>query len=414
VALAVVFLAACSSTKAASVAATSSDAASAAATTSSATSAAPVSTAGGSSAASGSAASGGTARGNLTASQTGELAQLLKTAEGPAPWIPPGPAVDVKSLAGKRIFALIDLQSVPFQTTLANGLKSAAAAANIKITVGDGGFVATHDIQLLQNAVHDKYDAIVLGEAVPATVAPALRQAKAAGIPVVSLLFGDPRAVITSENAALSGVADSTYCYTCSGAIAADQAIYETGGKVNAVVITDVGTELATDIQKGFQGEIAKYCPSTCKIKIDEVQQSNVAQAVTSAAQVAAQDSSVNVIFPGVDFMVAYITPVLKAAGADKRIMVLSTNADLAPMQTMAAGGSVKSDVGNPIGWDAWGAIDQAYRAMAGMPAAPDEKLPLRIFTPSNIATIDLTKDADTWYGPVDYRAEYKKLWGLS
>ena len=72
-----------------------------------------------------------------------------------------------------------------------------------------------------------------------------------------------------------------------------------------------------------------------------------------------------NVIFPGVDFMVAYITPVLKAANADKRIMVLSTNADLAPMQTMAAGGSVKADVGNPIGWDAWGAVDQAYRAIA-------------------------------------------------
>ena len=354
------------------------------------------------------------ARGSLTASQTSELAALLKTAEGPAPWIAPGPAVDVKSLAGKKIFALIDLQSVPFQTTLANAIKAAAAAASISVTVGDGGFVATHDIQLLQNAVHDKYDAIILGEAVPATVAPALREAKAAGIPVVSLLYGDPGAVITSENAALNVVADSTYCYTCSGAVAADQAIYATGGKVNAVVITDVGTELSTDIQKGFLGEIAKYCPTTCKTKVDEVQTSNVAQAVTSAAQVAAQDSSVNVIFPGVDFMVAYITPVLKAAKADKRIMVLSTNADLAPMQTMAAGGSVKADVGNPIGWDAWGAVDQAYRAMAKMPPAADEKPPIRIFTPENVTSIDLTKDADGWYGPVDYKAEYKKLWGVS
>jgi ABC-type sugar transport system substrate-binding protein len=370
-----------------------------------ATSAAPGST--------GSGAAAGGAVGSLTAAQTTELTDLLKTAEGPAPWVAPGPAVDVKSLAGKKIFALIDLQSVPFQSTLANALKDAAAAAGVQITVGDGGFVATHDIQLLQNAVHDKYDAIVLGEAVPATVAPALREAKAAGIPVISLLFGDPGAVITPENTALSVVGDSTYCYTCSGAIAADEAILKTGGKVNAVVITESGTQLATDIQNGFVGELKKYCPDTCKYKIDEVQASNVAQAVTSAAQVAAQDSAVNVIFPGVDFMVAYVTPVLKAANADKRIAVMSTNADLAPMQTMASGGSVKANVGNPIGWDAWGAMDQAYRAMAKMPPAPDEKLPLRIFTPNNISTIDLSKNADTWYGAVDYRAEYKKLWGL-
>jgi ABC-type sugar transport system substrate-binding protein len=312
------------------------------------------------------------------------------------------------------VFALIDNQSVPFQTTLANGAKAAAAAAGVSITVADGASQTAQDIQLLENAIQQKFDGILLGESVPSTLAPALRQAKAANIPVVSLLYGDPGAVLTPQNRTLSVVADSTYCYTCSGALAADEAISKTGGNVNAVVITSVGAVLSTDIQNGFEGEIAKYCPKTCTVKVDEVSLSDIAQAVTTAAQVGAQDSKVNTMFPGVDFMVSYITPVLKTAHADGRISVISTNADLAPMQNMDQGGAVKGDVGNPVAWDSWGAMDQILRVLKGLPPSANENLPIRLFAPSNIKSISLNQSVSTWFGPTDYVTQYKTLWGVS
>ena len=52
-------------------------------------------------------------------------------------------------------------------------------------------------------------------------------------------------------------------------------------------------------------------------------------------------------------------------------------------------------------------------RILAGVTPVKDEKIPLRTFDRTNIGTVDLNASDATWYGPTDYKAEYKKLWGI-
>jgi ribose transport system substrate-binding protein len=129
---------------------------------------------------------------------------------------------------------------------------------------------------------------------------------------------------------------------------------------------------------------------------------------------VAAQNPKVNAIFPVYDYQMAYMLPELAAASASSRINLLSENADLAQMQELEQGTAVKVDVGNPVEWDGWAAVDEALRAVKGLPAVADEKLPVRMFDTDNIKSINLTANPASWYGGSDYQADYQKLWGVS
>jgi ribose transport system substrate-binding protein len=355
---------------------------------------------------------GASSKSALSAAQQQELEKIIADAEAEVPWKNPGPAVDVSGLKGKRVFVLNDDQSNPFQAALLQGVKDAGKAAGISVDIGDGQGNITRDIQLINNAVHSKVDAIILDTIPPNTVAPALVEAKAAGIPVIAGLYGNPGHVFTAENEKLGVVGDGTFEFGRSGALAADYAIAATKGNVNAVIMTVQGFVLSQDIEDGFVGELKKYCPETCKYKVVKIPLATLSQAITSAAQVGAQDPNVNVMFPMVDNMIAFAMPPVKAAKAQDRIMFVSTNSDLAPMQQLAKG-EVKALAGNPPAWDGWVMMDQALRAMAGMPNAADSVGPLRMFNERNIKSVDLKADVATWFGKADYEGEYKKLWGV-
>jgi hypothetical protein len=143
---------------------------------------------------------------------------------------------------------------------------------------------------------------------------------------------------------------------------------------------------------EGWIDTLKKYCASSCTTSDDNPTfGAQTVQQIQSGAQVAAQHSSVNAIFPVYDYQMAYMLPELKAASAQNRINLLSENADLARMQEMMHGTSVKVDVGNPVAWDGWAAMDEALRALKGLPAVEDGQLPVRLFDTDNIKSINPT-----------------------
>jgi ABC-type sugar transport system substrate-binding protein len=98
-----------------------------------------------------------------------------------------------------------------------------------------------------------------------------------------------------------------------------------------------------------------------------------------------------------------------KGASLAKIVTYNGTDAGLSAV----ADGSVAADVGGPQVWLGWATVDQIARALTAAQPVQDEMLPARIFWSGNIKDIDLTKSEDTWYGGVDFRTEYKKIWGV-
>jgi ribose transport system substrate-binding protein len=159
---------------------------------------------------------------------------------------------------------------------------------------------------------------------------------------------------------------------------------------------------------------VKTYCPKTCKITDDNFDLgTNYVQQFQSGDQVAAQNPAINVMWDVYDFQMGFALPILNAAGASNRIDLLSENADLAQMQEMAQGTAVKVDVGNPVAWDGWAAVDEALRAIKGLPAVANEEVPVRLFDVANVGSINLNLNPAAWYGAATYGLDYEKLWGL-
>jgi ABC-type sugar transport system substrate-binding protein len=68
--------------------------------------------------------------------------------------------------------------------------------------------------------------------------------------------------------------------------------------------------------------------------------------------------------------------------------------------------------VGLPNTWIGWAAVDQAIRLLAGEAPVDDEQIPVRTFTPSNAASLDL-EDPSSWYASFDFRDFYRELWSV-
>jgi ribose transport system substrate-binding protein len=364
-----------------------------------------------SSATTGSSASGS---GSPSATQLSAIKADLKAAEGVPSWKAGGAPFSASGLAGKTAF-LLGTPTNQFAESFITGVTEGFKSAGMSVTVGgSANQVTSQEVQDLENAVHAHVSVIILLAVTPSSIATGLQAAKAAGIPVIETFIGNPT-LPSAADQALGVYADATYPYSRTGQLAAEWEIAQTGGKVNSVVQQFAGQPPSDATAAGWNATLKQYCPSTCSASDDNVTfGAQTVQQIQSGAQVAAQNPQVNAIFPVYDYQMAYMLPELAAASASNRIDLLSENADLAQMQELEQGTSVKVDVGNPVEWDGWAAVDEALRALKGLPAVKDEQLPVRMFDTGNIKSIDLTANPATWYGGAGYQADYKKLWGVA
>jgi ribose transport system substrate-binding protein len=368
----------------------------------------------GSSASTSAAATGAGASVSPSAMQLSAIKADIKTAEGVPSWKAGGASFAASGLAGKKAF-LLGTPTNQFAESFITGVTEAFKSVGMSVTVGgSANQVTSQEVQDLENAVHAHVSVIILLANVPSSIATGLQAAKAAGIPVIETFIGNP-ALPSAADQALGVYADATYPYSRTGQLAAEWEIAQTGGKVNSVVQQFAGQPPSDATAAGWNAALKQYCPSTCSSSNDNVTfGAQTVQEIQSGTQVAAQNPQVNAIFPVYDYQMAYMLPELTAASASSRIDLLSENADLAQMQELKQGTSVKVDVGNPVEWDGWAAVDEALRALKGLPAVKDEQLPVRMFDTDNITSIDLTANPASWYGGASYQADYEKLWGVT
>ncbi len=347
----------------------------------------------------------------LTPAQITSLKAAVAAAERPSTWAAPGPALKAKGLKGKSIFLLNEGVS-EFNSEFTTGVQAAARAVGMPVLLGNSLDVATQS-QDIEEAVSEHVSAIVLNAEDPRSVASALIKAKAAGIIVVSAFNGDP-GLPTAVQKADGVYGNVSYCYSCSGALIAEYEVLKTQGHVVAGIQQMQGLPSSDRTVNGFVTVIKKYCPKTCSEAYADIPiNGERTQPIESAATAAVDNPSINVLLPVYDFMIEYELPIVQSGHASSRIDIDSQNADLAPMQELASKTAVRLEVGNPTVWDGWGAVDQALRGLLHMAPVSNEKVPLRLFDRTNVGALNLKAAPGTWYGPSNYQASYRTLWGV-
>jgi ribose transport system substrate-binding protein len=366
------------------------------------------SSASGSSGSSGSSAASGSGKDNLS-----EAKALVAKAEEPQAWKPPGPAFDAKKAAGKSAWYLSQLLAIPFQKATSEGFTQGIEAAGARSTVFDGKGAIPDFSRGLQQATAQGADAIISGGFPSKLVSGPIKGAKDKGIPVISSFNHDPGP--PAADAAPGVVAEVSVCYTCAGKMMADFVTADSGGKAEVIVFGVSDTPELTRLEVGgFRDELEKQCPD-CKMTTVDAPSSQWATRLASATRSAIQKNpKANYVVPIFDGMALFMVPAIHQAGAQNRVKLVSFNATPAVLEMLKKGDVVAADVGTPNVWGGWGHADQALRAITGAPLSTSDFIPMRLFTKNNIDSIDLKGQESTWYGPVDYQAEFKKLWGLS
>ena len=169
----------------------------------------------------------------------------------------PAAQTNPPSVAGKTYYLVTLNSAVPQVAQFAAGFSAAASALGAKAVIFDGKGEPTVWSQGIEAAIAAHASGIVLSALSASAIAPALKQAAAAHIPVINAESGAPYPPF------LAGVTASTSQNgTTLGSWLADAALDATHCDLHAVYPDADDVQISNQILSSMQAEIKKLCPS--------------------------------------------------------------------------------------------------------------------------------------------------------
>jgi ribose transport system substrate-binding protein len=331
----------------------------------------------------------------------------VKAAKRAVRFTAPGPRFDASKAKGKTVYYIAQALNLEFTHSVTGGIVEGLKSAGVKVITVDDKANISETARLLKQGIALHPAAIIIAERSDLLQAP-LKDAKKAGIPVITQFEYDPRLPPARERA-LGVKAQVTFCYSCAGRLIADYAVASSKGKVKAVTYWSPDDGVGKYEIGGIRSELRRLCAS-CSDKFKDVLIAQWATQIPTLTQSDVRDPSLNYFLPVYDGMTLFMIPAIHAANANKRVKIVSFNADKSAMNSMARHDVIVADVGSPLKWFGYAVADETLRVMTGHAPVADEHVPLRLFDNSNLP--NLKKDESTWYG-TNFQARYRALWEL-
>lgn len=340
-------------------------------------------------------------------SWTGAQANLRKYKAVPK-FVAPGPAFNARQRAGgKTLFIIPASSQVPFVSTIANHIRRISRAANVNVKIWQNQGQPSQWVQGMNAAIAQKADAIILlAGNDPAGLQPQIIAAKRQGIPtIVAHLYDDKQP--SAPN--VGGVINIPY--NLAGKLIADQAIVDTRGRANAIVVTINQVKSTVPMVAGIREEFRKYC-SGCKLKFTDVTIADLATKVQPNVQtLLTGDPGINYVIALYDSaQVPFVAAAIRAAGRTGRVKVSTFNGTPEMLKLVKQGDIVSMNVGENLEWIGYAVVDQSMRIMGGLRPVKNARVPVRVFDRSNINQAG-PKFTSGWGN--SYISGYRKLWGL-
>jgi ribose transport system substrate-binding protein len=322
----------------------------------------------------------------------------------------PSEPVDPSALAGRTVYYIPLTAQISVFQLYGEKIGEALEAADVDLTVCDGGANPSQIAGCVNQAVGATAAAIVVDNVPYGMAANALDDARAQGIPVLVV-----NQVLDPEHPA-----DETLAYVSGPAIpmitsVADWIIADSEGQATVVLqkVTDNPSTLA--YAEAAEQEFADRCPD-CTVVVNEVSAANfpLIPSSTSSALLANPDARY-VLAEFEHFVQPTIGGVQQSPNAAD-ITIAASAATLGGLQMLQEGSQLVASAGQNFAYQGWATADAIFRLAAGQ-QVPEYDIAFRLFTGDNVGDIDLTEDAEAsgeWYGPTDYAEQFGALWGLS
>jgi ribose transport system substrate-binding protein len=349
---------------------------------------------------------------STTASASGCVASVTKLVSqetAPMPLLLPSTPVDMSKIKGKTIWYISPSQATGYALAVSQALTAAGNAAGVKISIFDGKGEPTLFTQGMSEAVAAKAAGIVLYGINPALVPVGLQAAKAAKIPVLAVLTGEPAppngTIFESINEAVTTGADDM----------ADYAAYATGCKVNGATSFDSTYPSLVTERNTIKAEFAKICPSTCTVQDDPMSLATMATALApNVESLIERNPKLNTIFATFDQAATYEIPAVQQSGGGK-VKIVGTDGLPPNVDAIRKGEAQIADIAYvPPEYLGWLCLDQVARAILGKPTGQNGKpfvMPVQTLDKTNVGTSDTV--ASLFPKLANYEADFKAKWGL-
>jgi len=295
----------------------------------------------------------------------------------------------------------------PNTPTTAAGAESAKAAAEVlgaDLEVVNAGQTATTAQAAAATVLAMEPDAVIVGGFPPSFFGKSLQELSDAGIKVISNA--------TAEDTEPYGV-DFNYrgadAFELVGSLMADWVIANNGGGQQTAFYGLPALDFSKAVQKGYQDELKKNCPS-CSVRNVDI---DIATLGTTASQKVVSDLQANPDTDVAVFMIADIATGLPAALKAAGISGISTIGYGTSPQTLQyiKDGEMTAGLALDVPTTNWTMMDIAARMIVG-----DELTQLEVdgAAPTQFVTKDDLADADVSKGYVaypDYVSSFTELW---
>lgn len=358
--------------------------------------------------------SGSSGGGDSTSASSGASEAVARAEASARRWLSAptawdGPTSAPRPTPGKRVAILSCSQATEGCNRPSRSAAEAARALGWEPTILDGKGEPSTQLSILNAAVDARYDAIVIILMDPTNLSEGVRKAQAAGIPMVTL--GAP--AYSRERAALDFIPDISHDWLETGKVLADYMIWKSEGKVNALLLHDSSTLVVDQGQyKGSYETLTdpELCPD-CEVTVRSFTQATLtSQPAQDALATIQANPDINWIWC-YDFCLQQAVQKLQSAGLGQDLLGAGFDCNAANLELMRQGVIQTVCVADPRDWEAWATIDQLNRMVEGEEPV-DQGIPFLLVdrdTLDQLTPEDLEKG---WQGGVDFRSEFKRLWG--
>jgi ribose transport system substrate-binding protein len=230
-----------------------------------------------------------------------------------------------------------------------------------------------------------------------------LAAAKKAGVTVINI----SGAKVDGPPAWFANIYQNNYN---EGVLEAAYLTAASGGKANILLTTDSEYDSILEWRTGFLAGLKKYCAGchvTAEIRFTlEDFQTTLPQKVQAALQA---NPNINWIWGSYDAASVPVVQAVQQAGLTGKVRLVSVNGDPENLAFIAKDQVETGTVANCLEWEGYAAVDELNRAFNNEPEDPGEFYGSKLITKANLPT----PSGQPWDCDINFRAEYKKIWGL-
>ena len=321
--------------------------------------------------------------------------------------VPTASISGVSKFAGRKVYYIPLVQSIPGFVVTATTMKTALAKAGLGEQTCNGQAQPSAISACVQQAVAANAAGIVLDSVPYAMAQNALDAAKAKGIPI-----------IIADQYAPTGTSNSDQVTYVPGATGQPSAIAwwviaASKGKAKLIIGQETDSPSSKQYVTDSLSIYKQYCPG-CDVKVKGISASTDTQLATDVSSNVLTDPGVDYYYTEFEDSLQPTVQGIQQSGRSSAISLSVAGGSINGLGLLKSG-SVKAVVAVDQAYAGWALTDEVLRMMTGSTPVT-ETFPTRLFTQDDIADIQVTAAAQAsgeWFGDDSYQQSYARLWGV-